>query len=75
MYVKLELALGVAPALRCLHQLPPPSAGPPEPQLRGCRVAGLLRLPSGATLRLGTVPRVRLKPDASLTHLGLFQLR
>ncbi|XP_025050127.1 tumor necrosis factor ligand superfamily member 12-like isoform X8 [Alligator sinensis] len=74
-YVKLELALGVAPALRCLHQLPPPSAGPPEPQLRGCRVAGLLRLPSGATLRLGTVPRVRLKPDASLTHLGLFQLR
>ncbi|XP_067173267.1 tumor necrosis factor ligand superfamily member 12-like isoform X1 [Apteryx mantelli] len=74
-YLKLEVAVGGALALRCLEQLPPPRPGDAGARLRGCRLGGLLALPPAAPLALRTLPRVRLKPEPYLTYFGLFQVR
>ncbi|KAM6451447.1 tumor necrosis factor ligand superfamily member 12 [Liasis olivaceus] len=73
-YMKLDVMLGGELALRCLEQFPPTSSGPQEAELRVCQVSGLVLLRPEESIRLRTIPRVRLKADRYLTYFGLFQV-
>ncbi|ETE66969.1 Tumor necrosis factor ligand superfamily member 12, partial [Ophiophagus hannah] len=72
-YMKLDVMLSGQLALRCLEQFPPTSSGPQEAELHVCQVSGLLLLRPEASIRLRTIPDVRLKADRYLTYFGLFQ--
>ncbi|XP_058036349.1 tumor necrosis factor ligand superfamily member 12 [Ahaetulla prasina] len=72
-YMKLDVMLSGQLALRCLEQFPPTSSGPREAELHVCQVSGLLLLRPEASIRLRTIPDVRLKADRYLTYFGLFQ--
>ncbi|KAL7982999.1 hypothetical protein Chor_013605 [Crotalus horridus] len=73
-YMKLDVMLSGQLALRCLEQFPPTSSGPQEAELHVCQVSGLLLLRPEASIRLRTIPEVRLKADRYLTYFGLFQV-
>ncbi|XP_013918321.1 PREDICTED: tumor necrosis factor ligand superfamily member 12-like [Thamnophis sirtalis] len=73
-YMKLDVMLSGQLALRCLEQFPPTSSGPREAELHVCQVSGLLLLRPEASIRLRTIPHVRLKADRYLTYFGLFQV-
>uniref|UniRef100_A0A8D0B683 TNF superfamily member 12 n=1 Tax=Salvator merianae TaxID=96440 RepID=A0A8D0B683_SALMN len=73
-YMKLDVMLDGELALRCLEQFPPTSSGPQDPELRVCQVSGLLLLRPEESIRIRTIPRVRLKGDRYLTYFGLFQV-
>ncbi|XP_070584828.1 uncharacterized protein [Erythrolamprus reginae] len=73
-YMKLDVMLSGQLALRCLEQFPPTSSGPREAELHVCQVSGLLLLRPEASIRLRTIPDVRLKVDRYLTYFGLFQV-
>nr|XP_060638862.1 tumor necrosis factor ligand superfamily member 12 [Anolis sagrei ordinatus] len=73
-YMKLDVMLDGELALRCLEQFPPTSSGPQEPELKVCQVSGLVLLTPGESIRLRTIPKVRLKAERYLTYFGLFQV-
>ncbi|KAJ7313220.1 hypothetical protein JRQ81_004500 [Phrynocephalus forsythii] len=73
-YMKLDVMLDGQLALRCLEEFSPTSSGPQEPELRVCQVSGLVLLAPGESIRLRTIPKVRLKADRYLTYFGLFQV-
>ncbi|XP_042329854.1 uncharacterized protein LOC121933940 [Sceloporus undulatus] len=74
-YMKLDVMLDGELALRCLEQFPPTSSGPQEPELKVCQVSGLVLLTPGESIRLRTIPKVRLKAERYLTYFGLFQVQ
>uniref|UniRef100_A0ABM5GQB7 Tumor necrosis factor ligand superfamily member 12 n=1 Tax=Pogona vitticeps TaxID=103695 RepID=A0ABM5GQB7_9SAUR len=73
-YMKLDVMLDDQLALRCLEEFSPTSSGPQEPELKVCQVSGLVLLAPGESIRLRTIPKVRLKADRYLTYFGLFQV-
>nr|XP_023412186.1 tumor necrosis factor ligand superfamily member 12 isoform X3 [Loxodonta africana] len=73
-YLKLDLLVDEALALRCLEEFSATAASSLGPQLRLCQVSGLLPLRPGSSLRIRTLPRAHLKAAPFLTYFGLFQI-
>ncbi|XP_037665792.1 tumor necrosis factor ligand superfamily member 12-like isoform X3 [Choloepus didactylus] len=73
-YLKLDLLVDDALALRCLEEFSATAASALGPQLRLCQVSGLLPLRPGASLRIRTLPWAHLKSAPFLTYFGLFQI-
>ncbi|KAM9598144.1 tumor necrosis factor ligand superfamily member 12 [Trichechus inunguis] len=73
-YLKLDLLVDEALALRCLEEFSATAASSLGPQLRLCQVSGLLPLQPGSSLRIRTLPRAHLKAAPFLTYFGLFQI-
>ncbi|XP_072586275.1 tumor necrosis factor ligand superfamily member 12 isoform X1 [Vulpes vulpes] len=73
-YLKLDLLVDDALALRCLEEFSATAASSLGPQLRLCQVSGLLPLRPGSSLRIRTLPWAHLKAAPFLTYFGLFQV-
>ncbi|XP_006863436.1 PREDICTED: tumor necrosis factor ligand superfamily member 12 [Chrysochloris asiatica] len=73
-YLKLDLLVDEALALRCLEEFSATAASSLGTQLRLCQVSGLLPLRPGSSLRIRTLPRAQLKAAPFLTYFGLFQI-
>ncbi|KAF3813514.1 hypothetical protein GH733_018667 [Mirounga leonina] len=73
-YLKLDLLVDDALALRCLEEFSATAASAVGPQLRLCQVSGLLPLRPGSSLRIRTLPWAHLKVAPFLTYFGLFQV-
>ncbi|XP_004468791.1 tumor necrosis factor ligand superfamily member 12 isoform X3 [Dasypus novemcinctus] len=73
-YLKLDLLVDDALALRCLEEFSATAASSLGPQLRLCQVSGLLPLRPGSSLRVRTLPWAHLKAAPFLTYFGLFQI-
>ncbi|XP_044247738.1 tumor necrosis factor ligand superfamily member 12 isoform X3 [Ursus arctos] len=73
-YLKLDLLVDDALALRCLEEFSATAASALGPQLRLCQVSGLLPLRPGSSLRIRTLPWAHLKAAPFLTYFGLFQV-
>ncbi|XP_045149343.1 tumor necrosis factor ligand superfamily member 12 [Echinops telfairi] len=73
-YLKLDLLVDEALALRCLEEFSATAASSLGPQLRLCQVSGLLPLRPGSSLKIRTLPRAHLKAAPFLTYFGLFQI-
>ncbi|XP_043438901.1 tumor necrosis factor ligand superfamily member 12-like isoform X1 [Prionailurus bengalensis] len=73
-YLKLDLLVDDALALRCLEEFSATAASSPGSQVRLCHVSGLLPLRPGSSLRIRTLPWAHLKAAPFLTYFGLFQV-
>uniref|UniRef100_A0A667HXE3 THD domain-containing protein n=1 Tax=Lynx canadensis TaxID=61383 RepID=A0A667HXE3_LYNCA len=73
-YLKLDLLVDDALALRCLEEFSATAASSPGSQVPPLHVSGLLPLRPGSSLRIRTLPWAHLKAAPFLTYFGLFQV-